>query len=217
MRKHPAVASIVVLLNVGLWFLAIALLVTLGAGLIGRGVVLRIDNDGLPSVDIRQGGLTLAVPVAFSVDAQEVVASAAVDGVSRPQITGARGILEFGSRQDGFFAANLAFVIAMDALLFWVVWELRGLFRTLRAGEPFAPANALRVRRIGWAVLLIQVARALAVYLEHQYVREHFTASGLQFNAVFSIGGIVPAVIILVIAEVFRAGTQLADEQRLTV
>ena len=44
--------------------------------------------------------------------------------------------------------------MAWLALLFWILVQLRGVFRTLRAGRPFVPANAGRIRRIGYGIIV---------------------------------------------------------------
>jgi hypothetical protein len=89
----------------------------------------------------------------------------------------------------------------------------------VRDGKPFAPSNATHVRRIAWVLIIGEVVRATIVYLENSYAATHFTAEGLRFTARpdLSIAAIVEGLIILVIAEVFRVGTRLDEEQSLTV
>jgi hypothetical protein len=57
------------------------------------------------------------------------------------------------------------------------------------------------------------------VFLENDYARRFFSVDGLQFtaHADFSVAAIIEGLVILVIAEVFRAGTRLDEEQSLTV
>jgi len=57
------------------------------------------------------------------------------------------------------------------------------------------------------------------VYLENSYAATHFTAEGLRFTARpdLSLAAVIEGLIILVIAEVFRAGTRLDEDQSLTV
>jgi len=50
--------------------------------------------------------------------------------------------------------------VAAGAWLF-IVGQLRGLVRALRAGEPFARANELRLRQIGLAVIAFALGRAV--------------------------------------------------------
>ena len=57
------------------------------------------------------------------------------------------------------------------------------------------------------------------VFFENYYVAVHFSADGLRFHAWpdINVFAIIHGLSILVIAEVFRAGTQLDEEQSLTV
>ena len=51
----------------------------------------------------------------------------------------------------------------------WLIDQLRALFRTLRDGQPFAAANAVRVRRIAWVVILGEIARTSVNLWENFY------------------------------------------------
>jgi hypothetical protein len=88
------------------------------------------------------------------------------------------------------------------ALIVWVLGQLRAVFRTLGDGQPFVAANATRIRWIAYAVILGELAR-----------------SGLRFDVRpdFNVLAIIAGLIIFVIAEVFRAGTRLDEDQSLTV
>lgn len=68
-----------------------------------------------------------------------------------------------------FLLANLALVIGLLALALWTLAQLRALFRALRDGQPFAPQNAMRVRRIAWTVIAAEVLRSAVVYFENVY------------------------------------------------
>ena len=76
-----------------------------------------------------------------------------------------------------------------------------------------------RIRRLALAVVLAEVSRAGVVYAAHAYVAAQFTADHLRFTAWPHINAfaIVSALILFVLAEVFRAGTQLDEDQSLTV
>jgi hypothetical protein len=107
----------------------------------------------------------------------------------------------------------------MFALSLWVIGTLRAVFRTLRDGRPFVRANATRIRSIAWLVIIGELARSAFVFFENYYVMMHFSADGLRFDARPDLNffAIINGLIILVIAEVFRAGTRLDEEQSLTV
>ena len=64
-----------------------------------------------------------------------------------------------------------------------------------------------------------KLARAASIYFAHVYVAAHFAADHLRFTAWPDVDvlAIVSALILLVLAEVFRTGTRLDEDQSLTV
>jgi hypothetical protein len=68
-------------------------------------------------------------------------------------------------------------------------------------------------------VIFGEVARAAVVYYWSYYTSLHFTANGLRFVASTDFNGITifGGFAILVIAEVFREGTRLHEDQSLTI
>jgi len=112
----------------------------------------------------------------------------------------------------------LGLVVMFEVALF-VVGQLRAVFRTLRDGRPFVPANAVRIRWIAFAVIAGEVGRAVVMYSSNYYVMTHFSANGLRFDARPDVNffTFIHGLIILAIAEVFRAGTRLDEDQSLTI
>jgi hypothetical protein len=105
------------------------------------------------------------------------------------------------------------------AVVLWVIGQLRALFCSLRAGRPFVSANAIRIRRVGYAVIGAELTRSILDYTGMRYAMTHFAIEGLRFETRFDLNVVVLVcgLIILVIAEVFSEGTRLADEQSLTI
>jgi hypothetical protein len=130
-----------------------------------------------------------------------------------------RGSLRFPTQSLGLFVGAAILLAALLSLVLWVLGQLRAVFRTLRDGQPFVAANATRIRRIAFAVIFGEVVRAAIVFVMNYYASTHFGADGLRFDARpdVNILAIFHGLIILVIAEVFRAGTRLDEEQSLTV
>ena len=226
-----SVASfLAVLLNVG-WYLAA----------LGFGVVLFIVAFVMLGATPR---LEMTIPVTFTLDstAHRVISpSLGIDeahvlvspGIAfeydprnenreRARAAGnfrIHGSLRFPAQKGAFLAANAAILIVFFGLLLWVLGQLRDIFRTLRDGRPFVPANAARLRWIAFAVIGGELARAAFAYFENYYAMTHFVAEGLRFDARpdLNVLAVLHGLIILVIAEVFRVGTQLDEEQSLTV
>jgi hypothetical protein len=104
-------------------------------------------------------------------------------------------------------------------LVLWLLTQLRHIFRSLSRGLLFIPENARRMRWVGFTVIFLELARAALVYFWSYYTSLHFTANGLRFVAWTDFNGItiVAALAVLVIAEVFREGARLHEEQSLTI
>ena len=129
------------------------------------------------------------------------------------------GSLRIRNASKGFLAANgAAFIVFLAGVLF-VLDELLAVLRTLIHGSPFVAANATHIHRIGLVVISGELARAAVVSAESAYATAHVAVAGLTFDAWphVHVGAIVAGLIILVIAEVFRAGTRLDEEQSLTI
>jgi hypothetical protein len=220
-RRSPA-SFLIILLNVVRVAVAIVLVVTIAI----LGLALFADIRGLeltvvpPSFGVNpesHSGWTITIPVSLAVDQGRIAAPSL--GIERAEIQDLRGSLRFPVQRGRLFLVNGLLLVVAVGILLWLATELQRVLRTVRDGKPFAQSNATRVRRIGWVVIVGEFARAAIVYLENSYAASHFTAEGLRFTARadFSVLAILEGVIILVIAEVFRVGTRLDEDQSLTV
>ena len=104
-------------------------------------------------------------------------------------------------------------------VILYSVWLLREVLRTVLAGEPFAPANSRRLRRIGWIVLALSAVGPLADYLLSQALLERLTVDSLPLSAALRIprDGFLVGLLFLVLSAIFQHGTELEDERSLTV
>jgi hypothetical protein len=88
--------------------------------------------------------------------------------VSSDQLGGFPGHVGVSSGQLGFSHPRLAFVLVSAGVLaltatwwLYVLHQLRRLLAELRRGDTFARQNAIRLRRIGVAVVAFELARTL--------------------------------------------------------
>jgi hypothetical protein len=175
--------------------------------------VLSVFHDFRASTEID-------IPVSFAVDSQALHVSSAALGVERAHIHNVRGSLKFPSPASApSITLALIAAVMMLGVALWALGQLRAVFRTVRDGQPFVRANATRIRRIGFVVIIGELGRAAVVFASNRYAMTNFSAIGLKFDAppdlhVFTI---IHGLIILAIAEVFRAGTQLYEDQSLTI
>ena len=214
----------------GRWSVAslLTILVNVASGLVALALVLTAVMLVLAPVvqgpvEVSAGwigvGTKMTIPVSFSVDARTHRVTAPSLGVEDAQLQDVRGLLAFPVRRGAYLYGNMVLLAIMFALALWVLGNLRAVFRTLRDGRPFVRANATRIRTIAWLFIIGELARAAMVFFQNYYAMTHFSADGLRFDAPLDLNftAIVGGLIILVIAEVFRAGTRLDEEQSLTV
>lgn len=157
------------------------------------------------------------LPVAVEVTAPVHGSSASIETNAR--IEKLRGNLRFPVRNDAFFSASMLLIVVFCGFLLWVLTLLRHIFRSLSQGRPFVPENARRLRWVGVSVVVCELARAALVYFWSYYTSLHFSANGLRFVPSTDLNGmtIISGFAILVIAEVFREGTRLQEDQSLTI
>ena len=204
--QHSVSSSLTGLLTVAFYFLAVVT---------ALGVLLTLFS---PWIDLGGNG-RLGIPVALQLDEEALHVRAPALGIGSARLTKVTGELQFEAPSRRTLFAPLLTVVAMLLIALWVVAQLRALFRTMSESHPFAPGNARRVQRVGWAVILTEPVRAAMTYAANSFAQANFVGDGLRFVTFidFNIGTILSGLIILVIAEVFRIGTRLDEDQSLTV
>ena len=206
MAKTSLSGFVTIVLNVAWYFIAVALALTTCIVIVS------------PWMHLGDSG-RIDIPVSFDVDTRAVQVSAPALGVGVAEIQHVRGSMSFPPPSRASVTGTLALIAVMLAFILWVLGQLIGVFRSLRDRQPFVPDNAIRIRRIGYAVIAGELARAALVFSANTYAMTHFSAHGLRFDARPDVNlfGIVHGLIILAIAEVFRVGTRLNEDQSLTI
>jgi Protein of unknown function (DUF2975) len=213
--KRSVASFLMVLLNIG-WGLS-----ALGVGLTVVLLVLSPFVKGPLEVDAAWlvVGTRMTIPVSFEVDARGHGVAAPSLGIASAELQDVRGFLTFPTQYGPFLIGNAILVLVVFSLALWVIGNLRAVFRTVSDGEPFVAINAARIRAIAYGVMFGEIARTVVTYFENYYAMTNFSAQGLRFVAApdLNVFAIVLGLIILVIAEVFRAGTRLHEDQSLTI
>jgi hypothetical protein len=126
---------------------------------------------------------------------------------------------------EQFLAAEIVVAIPMGTValgaIIFITDRLRRIFATLTAGDPFVPENAGHLRAIAVGIALYQ----LLSYASFGVISLVFTLSGnpveggSRVASEFSLnpGAWAAALAFLVLAEVFREGARLRDEQKFTI
>ena len=113
-------------------------------------------------------------------------------------------------------AIMLALMIALAIVAFFFVRALRRIVATVSKGDPFVPDNADRLREMAWLALAGQVVMiplfGLIVWFDAfpQQANIHYADNN-------SFGGLLLALLLFVLARVFRRGTEMRDDLEGTV
>lgn len=156
-------------------------------------------------------GLLLAVPLTFGFQSY-LLGELAKKGV------------EAGPELVGVVALVLAGCAGLLALGVYFMMLLRRIVLSVGDGDPFIPENAVRLSRMGWLVLIGQVASIpvgaavvwLAKLVEDAPPSVHIRAD-VYSDFGFSGGGILLMLVLFILARVFKRGAELQEELEGTV
>lgn len=132
--------------------------------------------------------------------------------------------MKFASRGDLFKPVYLGYILFQNLAWFFgilVLYQMLRIFRNLDQGATFQVENIRRVRYIAYLVPAIPLSAFLASRILAGIVRElpGYQSPGVKpANSVEDIVfGILIALLIFALAEIFRRGAHLQQEQDLTV
>ena len=104
--------------------------------------------------------------------------------------------------------------LVVAPLYYVVLRRLLAIVETVRAGDPFVAANALRLRTIAWTLLALQL---LGMVIGGIAKRVSTPAHPLHLNAGFSISGWLAVLLTFLLARVFAEGTSMRQDLEGTV
>ncbi|MFC1508477.1 DUF2975 domain-containing protein [Candidatus Omnitrophota bacterium] len=108
-------------------------------------------------------------------------------------------------------------VIARIALYIFIFYQLRKIIRNLTFLHPFEKENISRVRFIGFSIMIVGIFSIMKNYLFYSYqsITHHYYNPG---RMIFDLApSLFIGIIVLVVAEVFRRGAEMYDDQKLIV
>ncbi|HYD89617.1 MAG TPA: DUF2975 domain-containing protein [Vitreimonas sp.] len=98
-----------------------------------------------------------------------------------------------------------------------IVWRLRKLFDSFTSGEPFRRENARHLRVIWITMLVIELSRYALLGLTAALLVNFEPDIDADFRISLDISTWGSILILIVLAEVFREGARLKEEQELTI
>ncbi len=117
------------------------------------------------------------------------------------------------------FVLQFTLVLPLLAIGLVVIYQLRIIFASLVGETPFTGENVRRIRIIGIAVIAGALLSSIAHALIGIYLAANIQVPGLELNANLKpdFGGIFLGAVVIVLAEVFRHGARLQEDQDMTV
>lgn len=114
----------------------------------------------------------------------------------------------------GQLVIGLAGLVVIVPGVIFICLQLRRILQTLSEGDPFVPENAIRLSRIGITIAameLIRIATVLAVFTAPTLVGDEPPRVSTQIILWISVAAL------FVLSQVFREGTRLRDEEKMTI
>jgi hypothetical protein len=159
-------------------------------------------------------------PVILPVDSYSTQVSTTHPKVSHVKVKVEKASLSFRTQSDWrIVAIVLTGVIVGFGISLTVTYQLRKIFATLTQADPFVASNAGRIRIIGFVLISTPLVGALLDTITNQFVQKYFVAGKHSFLFRYDpeLSWVFTGLVILVIAEVFRTGAKLKEEQDLTI
>jgi hypothetical protein len=184
--------------DVGFW------VVLVGAVLMSLAIV--------PLVLLRPANVNVGVPARLTVD-PSAYSFSSPDGEQdrnitlddlRGQVT-VRGVGPWEA-VEGFAGGIL---VLAGALI--VLYQLRGIFRSLKTGRPFVRANVTRMRVLGLTLIVAELVSAGLIYWSSTRLNDAFVSEQVRFVAGFDprYSFIFAGLLLVVLAEVFREAASM--------
>ncbi|MDV3429573.1 MAG: DUF2975 domain-containing protein [Bacillota bacterium] len=125
-----------------------------------------------------------------------------------------------GKKTESYYLLSFANVVAMGVGIL-CLWMIRDIINSLRSNSPFISKNVKRIRVIGWTLFADTYLSQLISYSFADKLYHFYVQKGIEplIKARFTIipNGAILALIIILLAEIFKFGCTLQQEHDTTV
>ncbi|MCX7359027.1 MAG: DUF2975 domain-containing protein [Alphaproteobacteria bacterium] len=190
---------------------------------LGKGSIAEIIRIGLliAWIVLWMAAATLvAVAVAFALHSAGVVDMGnffAPDNGMRLSFGEDTIVLPAGAPTWPLFTAAILIGAVVVGGGLMIVWRLRQLVESFCSGEPFARTNATHLRAIWITMVGIEVARYALLFLTVAALTGFGATQDADLTLKIDLSTWGSILILIVLAEVFREGARLKEEQELTI
>jgi len=146
-------------------------------------------------------------------------ASDSPSALSSPALVGGVAELRFETDDRMLTLVSMGGLLAGMILLLYVIWILRSILDRVLAGRPFDPANVRALHTLSLVAVVGAVAMQALQYFAADLVLATVAIQGITLNPPFELGlePFVVALMLEVLAAIFRHGADLEADQSLTV
>ena len=154
--------------------------------------------------------------VAIFVMAVLILASALPAGLNAGQVSLAGVTVELADDvTPGMIAGGLAMLSVVMPGIIYICFQLRKILKTLADGDPFVSSNSNRLTKIAGAIALMEIGRMIAIICIRNLVQFDPPGSAPAFS--ISLVSWAGAIAFFVLSQVFREGTRLRDDAKMTI
>ena len=129
----------------------------------------------------------------------------------------AEKLAKAGAAESTYWLILLMFPLlaAMLASMHRFVDKLRAI--TVEDGDPFTPVNAERLRAMAWLSVIIQLLSIPLGIVGVMLEKASADAASISVDADFSTNGLLLALVLFILARVFRTGAKMREDLEGTV
>ena len=166
--------------------------------------------------------LTASVPVGIGSPGEQQfdvqITNSADIGIRNAFVNQAQGVLRLESLNWKYIFYSYSSDLIIALVLAYSFYLLRSVLHDIMQGDPFSQKNTLRIRRIGYLVLLLGFVRPAIEYIAaKQILRELVVQPSLSVPALFNVEFILVSLLILLLGQVWSYGLELQRDQELTI
>ena len=146
------------------------------------------------------------------------VADAQAKGIRAASVSEAGGILRLETDNWIYIFTGYFRQLLLALGLLYIFRLLRAVLQDILQGDPFSTENSVRIRRLGYAVLLLAFLIPTVEYITaSEILRGLRIQPDLSLPSLFDAGYILLSLLILVLAQVWSYGMELKRDQALTI
>jgi hypothetical protein len=152
--------------------------------------------------------------------------------LTSPYLVTDQWTINFNSKEKSIKSALVMASIVKLFYLYLILFILRRFVLSLKSETPFTQKNVWRLQTIGFLILIIPLLELIGSFIAKNWIFSHFYLQTKTYSIPYEVGysigynlaksglvspWILTGLLILVIAEVFRQGVKIKQEQDLTI